>query len=219
MTKTLTQLITGVQQDLSQMAGKGVQFYGETRVANYIQQSFELVFKEYYIPEYATWATATLDGATGVVTSDLPFTRFDDIAVIYKHNTEYKIKRAPTNRNLLRLTGTAALYAAPRLITTTAQLARPFVCWPLTATDQLDIYGRVHPANEFAPNDVIFCDDLVLRYSACWMYAEDDGTNPGQITKFKGLFEKRLAQLQSANMQLPTPLDARVEPGLTEWVG
>jgi hypothetical protein len=219
MAKKLTDLITGVEQDLSQMAGRGVQIYSEQRIANYIQQAFELVFKEYYIPEYSTWETVTLDGVSGLPTSDMLINRFDDIARFFISGTEHELRRAPTSRNMNRLAGTSAIYVEPRFISDVTDFKRPFFCWPKTATDTLDIYGRVHPAADFAPTDWIMCDEQVIRLGACWLYAEDDGTNVGQIGKFKELFNRRIAQLQSANMQLPSPLDARVEPTLNEWAG
>jgi hypothetical protein len=219
MAKKLTDLITGVEQDLSQMPGRGVQIYSEQRIANYIQQAFELVFKEYYIPEYSTWETVTLDGVNGLPTSDMLITRFDDIAQVFIHGTERKLRRAPTSRNMTRLTGTSALFVEPRFISNVSDFARPFFCWPKTATDTLDLYGRVHPAADFAPTDYIMCDEQVLRLGACWLYAEDDGTNVGQIGKFKELFNRRISQLQAASLQLPMSLDARQEPGLTEWAG
>lgn len=223
MPKLFSKLITSTEQHLSQMAGKGVQIYSETRIANYLQHAFEMVFKEYFMPEYSGWFTVGLDGVNGLATSDMAITSFDDIGVVYVENTEHKIKLAPTNININRMTGTWPVYMGPRLIINATDVKRPFVVYPKTAVGNLNIYGRRHPQtagvpSDFGSTDTVMCDSLVLEYCAAWMYAEDDATNPGQIAKFRDLFNKRLTQLQSAAMNLPSPLDARMVPILNEWV-
>jgi hypothetical protein len=43
-------------------------------------------------------------------------------------------------------------------------------------------------------------------YHASWQYALDDGTNPGQVTKYELLFNRRLSQIRSKEASRPVLL-------------
>lgn len=223
--KKLSDIITQTQQSLSQMSGKGVQVYAETRIGNYIQKSFDLVFKEMWLPGFCTWQTVGLDGVNGLPTSDMFVTSFDDIGMIYVNGTERTLKLESRNINVNRYVGTFPLVASARLLTSINDVKRPFSVWPKAATGQVDVWGRVYPRNAvgiptaFAADDYILLDDLILEFGACWQYAEDDGTNPGQIQKFKDLYVKRMQQIQNSSLTLASALDSRMQPMMNEWIG
>lgn len=223
--KKLSDIITLTEQDLSQTSGKGVQIYSETRIANYIQTSFDLIFKEMWLDGFCDWQTVGLDGVNGLPTSDMRITSFDDIGVIYVNGTERRLKLSTRSVNPNRFVGTFPLVADSRLYTSVNDTKRPFSVWPRGSTSNLDVWGRVYPRDanglptSFGADDRVLMDDLALRFGAAWQYAEDDGTNPGQIQKFKDLYMKRVEQLQLASLTLPSALDPRMQPVMNEWIG
>ena len=71
------------------VAGTGVQVYAEDRIAEMIQHKFDVLFDEVFWPQFLTWATWTLDGTLGVVTTDLTdlVKRFEDVRVVFPENS------------------------------------------------------------------------------------------------------------------------------------
>ena len=82
---TLTELVTRTADRLSMVAGTGVQTYAEDRIAEMIQHKFDVLFEEAFWPQFLTWATFTLDGTLGIVTTDLTslLKRYEDIRVVF----------------------------------------------------------------------------------------------------------------------------------------
>lgn len=202
---TFESLITRVQQRLSMVAGTAVQVYAEDRIAEMLQHKFDILFDDYWWPEYNEWSTWTLDGSTGVVTTDLTnlVKRFEDIRTIYLGGTDSDIVPLPSDFNPNKLTGTTPVYYEPH-----SSASNVFKVWPIASTGTLDVNYRTKPAT-FSDSDEVRLDDQVLILGAAYDYLEDDGGNPGATQKMLNLFNQRLQQLKGLNNKKPIPLDRR----------
>lgn len=201
---TLSELISRTAQRLSMVSGTGVQIYAEDRIAEMIQHKFDIVFDEFWWPKYNKWATWTLDGATGVVTTNLTdiVKRIEDIRSIYVGDSDDKLTFLGSETNPTKYEGTS-----PQVYEASDDAMRVFKIWPATATGTLDVNYRTKP-DSFTAEDTVDMDDQLMILGATWDYLEDDGTNPAATQKMQSLFEDRMSQLTSIHAKRPIPLDS-----------
>ena len=203
--KTFDNLINDVIVRLSMVNGTDVQKYAEAQIAAMLQHKFDVLFEERWWPQYSAWEEHTLDGTTGVVTSDLSTTvkRFEDIRVIHAEDATRPLSQLPGTVNPNVLSGTQPLFFEP--VTTVNKFFR---LWPLTSTGKVQFHRRTLPA-DFATGSTtaIDFDSQALILGSVYDYLEDDGTNPGATDKFERMFNARVKQLGDSLDQSPIPLN------------
>jgi hypothetical protein len=212
---TLDELIERTITRMSMVSGRGTQLYAEDKVAEMIQHKFDVLFDENFWPDYTSVAQYTLDGATGIVTTDLStlIKRFVDIDYVMIGNTNTKLTSLPTTINPFGLSGTTPVYLAPNNSTT-----RPFKVYPITATGNVTVRFRTKPAT-FVGEDEVKMDDQLLILGAVYDYLEDDASNPGATQKFEAMFDSRRKQWHRMLNSLPVQLDPLTQlPQSNEFV-
>jgi len=206
---TLAQLIARTADRLSMVSGTGVQVYAEDRIAEMIQHKFDVLFDEVFWPQFLTWATWTLDGTLGVVTTDLTdlVKRFEDLRVVFPENSNTALtKVAALTTNVFTLSGTTPIHYEALGPAASNKTTRVFNVWPKGATGNINIQYRTRP-DTFVTTDEIDFDDQALILGATFDYLEDDGTNPNATQKFQLLFEARVKQLKNSFNSAPISLD------------
>jgi len=206
---TLAQLIARTADRLSMVAGTGVQVYAEDRITEMIQHKFDVLFDEVFWPQFLTWATWTLDGTLGVVTTDLTdlVKRFEDVRVVFPENSNTALtKVAALTTNVFTLSGTTPIHYEALGPAESNKTTRVFNVWPKGATGNINIQYRTRP-DTFVTTDEIDFDDQALILGATFDYLEDDGTNPNATQKFQLLFEARVKQLKNSFNSAPISLD------------
>lgn len=201
---TFGQIVTKVLQRLALVEGLDAQIYAEPRIQLAVQHKFDLLFREYWIPEYTTWQEQfNLDGSTGVVTADLS-TRikdFRDIHSVFLENSHKPIPLAPhTTRD------SDINYPSIRQFATNT--AKWFKILPTTTSGKVWISYRTKPDDFQEDGDELHIDTQLLLLGSCWDILEDDGTNPGASDKFRVLFQDALSQFN--RQQFNIPLSIRV---------
>ena len=206
--------------ELSQVPGIATQVYATPRLTQQAQSAIILMMDELWWPDLMEFYTVAPDGVTGVITSDLvsPHTnhqvsRYQDIQSVFPSNGHTPLKQLPPRRNPYLISGTATAFIAP----SATYPLRPFRVWPVTAAGALVVHARSYPKLPISLTDTVYLDRLLITYLTAYMHAEDDGTNPGQITKFKGMFEKRLEQVKAAWQQQSIVLDPRFPITEAQW--
>lgn len=201
--RSLSDLITRVERELSQVPGLAVQTYAKDAIAQKIISTFELIYSDRNWKRFKTTEQRTLDGVTGKVTT--PFTEitaFDDIVRVYPATTGVALTLLPTEYNpLIGFSG-----GLPRYYGYSSAAGKLITVYPLNSSGDIIVLGQVHQAEDFVLSDTIPFDDLALVWGAAWQYAVDDATNPGAVAKFSGLFEARKKQLYSNQTAEPIAL-------------
>jgi len=206
---TFAQLITRTQTRLSMVSGIGVQIYSEDAIAEMLQHKFDVLFEEAWWPQFLTWATWTLDGTLGVVTTDLTdlVKRPGDIRIIYPDASNTPItKLSASTINPFNFSGTTALQYQALGPGDANKTTRVFHIWPKTATGNIIVQYRTKPDN-FVVTDTVDFDEQALVLGATFDYLEDDGTNANASQKFQNLFEARVLQLKNTFNDAPISLD------------
>jgi predicted nuclease of predicted toxin-antitoxin system len=191
------------------VAGTGVQTYAEDRIAEMIQHKFDVLFEEVFWPQFLTWATWTLDGTLGVITTDVTalLKRFEDIRVVFPSGSNTPLtKMSPLTTNPFELSGTTPIHYESLGPTDANKVTRVFQIWPKAATGTIVVQYRTRP-DTFVATDEIDFDDQALILGAVFDYLEDDGTNPNATQKFQLLFEARVTQLKNTFNSAPISLD------------
>lgn len=193
------QLVTKVLQRLALVEGLDAQIYAEPRIQLAVQHKFDLLFREYWIPEYTTWQEEfTLDGATGVVTADLS-TRikdFRDLHSVFHEGSHKPVPMAP-----ISVRDSDINYPSIRQLGTNP--AKWFKILPTTTTGKVWVSYRTKPDDFEEDGEMIYMDTQLLILGTCWDVLEDDGTNPGASDKFRVLFQDALAQFNRQQHNIP----------------
>jgi hypothetical protein len=208
-------LITDTQRMLYQSAGHAVQVYSQDLLMQKLNQAFTRCFEAKFWPQFDRRVTRTLDGATGQPT--VPFsdiTSWEDVDRVFRKNSPHPIPVLPRSYNILDLPATTNVrFIEPTNDTTL------FTAYPLTSTDQISVVGRARPVNagNFLIQDEVPFDFLALEFSAAWEYAIDDASNAALASKFQGLYEQRMNQLQESSFDDIVLLAPRANHIPQEW--
>ncbi len=206
---TLSELIQKTIKRLSQVPGKGTQLFAEDKIAEIIQDTFDMVMAEAWWPNYMKWTTFVLDGTTGVSTTNLgvgdtsltaPIKDFGDIRVIHRDKFR-KLVQTPLDVQPSLLSGTTPIYMEA-LFDNDEKVVQ---VWPATATGTLYMHARIHPGMLTADTEIRL-DDTLLINGAAWDFMEDDGANPSASAKFQTKFEARLKQMKKKMDNVPIQL-------------
>lgn len=216
----VSEIITDVIIELSQVPGVSTQIYATTRISQHVQDAIIFMMDAMWWPDLMKFYPVTLDGVTGEITSDLlcglrnhAISRYQDIEAVYRAGSNHPLAELPPRTNPYNLSGSSAMYLTPNPATP----LRPFTVWPLTAAENLVVHARAYPIIPISTTDTVYLDRLMITYMAANFFAEDDGTNPGQIAKFAGKFEKRLEQVKAAWGQHSIALDPRFNNNEDLW--
>lgn len=221
MFDTLENLIQRTIVTLAQVPGSGTQLYSEDRIAELLQQVYTINSDKFWIPEQMSWRSAPLDEAAGLPTLDWAnINSYKDIRAIFFNSSQRPLPRLPSDMNPFTVSGTSGRFQEPLAKddepSTTSN--RLFRIWPLTATGTVRIHARVRSTSLFRdPTNTIYFDDVAMINGAAFMYAADDGANPGSVAKFQTVYEGRINEIQDNLNRQPIVLDPRSPMGGDQW--
>lgn len=196
---TFGDIVTKVLQRLALVEGLDAQIYAEPRIQLAVQHKFDMIFREYWIPEYTVHQEPfILDGATGMITGDLTdkVKDFRDIHSVFREGSHKPMPRAPMSVRDIDIN-----YPSIRPVATNP--AKMFRVLPTNTTGLVYITYRTKPNDFEEDGDVIYMDTQLLLLGTCWDVLEDDGTNPGASDKFKMLFQDALSQYNRQQFNIP----------------
>jgi len=186
--KTLNGITSDVLKRIGLVSGTGVQTYTEPQVKMAVQDAFDFLFRKRFWDHLSDWYTYTLDGTTGVVTSDLTTTcaEYTDIDVV--HNSDQSAIVKPSSNEHLFVTNSQAQYYTPLNYGDARFLTKVIKFWPITATGSVTLRIRKHPGIFTDEQTIPFPQDII-GWAAAWLVLETDGLNPGNAAKAQGMFD------------------------------
>jgi hypothetical protein len=226
MPATVQVLVDAAINELSQVPGSSTQIYATSRILQYVQDAFDFCFQATWWAAYTSYWRGTLDGTTGRLTADIapltptsgvPISTHTNIGSCFADGSNKIIRLLPPRSNPFMFDQSSPgypLYMVPDY----TYPYRPVQFYPTNATGDVIMEVRQEPEHPFSLLDTLYLDQLMLMLGACYMYAADDGTNPGQINKFQSMFMKRLNDMVGAENQTPIQLDPRMRDGTNEWM-
>jgi len=199
---TFGQIVTKVLQRLALVEGLDAQIYAEPRIQLAVQHKFDLLFREYWLPDYMVYQeTYTLDGVNGLITGDLTDKLNDwrDLHSVMWEGSSRPLPIAPMNTRDRDIQ-----YPSIRPFVTNK--AKMFKVLPVLSVGEVYVTYRIKPPDFEEDSDEIHLDTQLLLLGTCWDVLEDDGTNPGASDKFRILFQDALAQFNRQTHNIPLGL-------------
>ena len=214
---TLSQLGLRVARRIGQVSGTGVQVYAEDLIYEMIQHKFDVLFDRAWWSQHMNWVTATLDGTTGITTTDWSLAatpklvNFKDIRAVFPDGKDRALGKFSAHRNPTNISGTTPRFVEP--FGTSAQIFRIL---PILSTGDVQVHYRSKPDNYVLTDEVDF-DEQALVLGAAYDYLEDDGTNPGATQKMQNMFEGRVNQLLQNQHNIAFDSDPYTSDSADEW--
>jgi hypothetical protein len=196
---TFGSIVTKVLQRLALVEGLDAQIYAEPRIQLAIQHKFDMLFREYWLPEYTVYQEPhVLDGISGHIVDDLSNAVKDwrDLHSVMWEGSHKPLPIAPMNVRDVDIT-------YPSLRPQGVNKAKWFKILPTTTSGVVYITYRTKPDDFEEDSDEIFMDTQLLILGTCWDVLEDDGTNPGASDKFRILFQDALSQFNRQQYNIP----------------
>jgi len=210
---TFGDLVTKVLQRLALVEGLDAQIYAEPRIQLAIQHKFDLIFREYWIPEYMTYQEPhTLDGVNGFITTDMAELIKDwrDLHSVFHEGSDKPMPIAPMSAR-----HTSISY--PSICPAGRNSAKLFKVLPPTTTGTVFVTYRTKPDDFEEDSDEIYVDTQLLILGTCWDVLEGDGTNPGDSDKFKMLFQDALSQYNRNQFNIPLDTISSTRSTVNRW--
>lgn len=212
MSATLSQVVQDALVIIGEVAGAGVQMYGEDRLRADTIRAFDMLFKKNWWDQYLSWDTVILDGATGGITTDA-------FANVRDYEDFYSINRAGTSNplpvlskrlNPSTLTGSRAMFWGSLPATHANFLARRIKVYPAASVGSIDVLSRVYPipnGQEWADSTRIDLDRNMLAYGGAFLTLATDDVNPAGATVAKTMMEMYYKTARNALAGRPMPIE------------
>ena len=210
---TFGDIVTKVLQRLALVEGLDAQIYAEPRIQLAVQHKFDLLFREYWLPEYTTYQDPyQLDGTTGHIVGDLTGKLKDwrDLHSVFWENSPKPLPIAPITTRDVDI-------QYPSIRPAGGNAAKWFRMVPATTLGKVYVTYRTKPADFEKDEDQIFMDTQLLLLGTCWDVLEDDGTNPGASDKFRILFQDALTQFNRQQFNLPLDTVRPAQSMINRW--
>jgi hypothetical protein len=207
------QIVTKVLQRLALVEGLDAQIYAEPRIQLAVQHKFDMIFREYWLPEYTTHQDQyMLDGISGQITGDLTGKIADwrDIHSIFYEGSYKPLPLAPPHTRDVDIN-------YPSIRPYAVNPSKWFKVLPVTTTGKVWITYRTKPDDFEEDSDEIHMDTQLLLLGTCWDVLEDDGTNPGASDKFKVLFQDALSQFNRQQFNIPLDTVRSSHSTINRW--
>ena len=212
--QTFRALIQQVIKRLSMTAGTGVQIYAEDKIGIMLQDAFDQIFDDYSWSRFLCQGTGTLDGVTGVITTDISglIKSYGDLNRVFFDKCVRPLCVLPTSINPFTLSGTRPLYYSE-----SQDATRVFKVWPETSTGIVHFLYKKRP-DAFTLNDVVPFDAQALVLKACIDYCADDSGSDTMLKKFQSFYKDRIGQLKAIENDKPITLNPYIRSSvMTDW--
>lgn len=216
---TVAEAIVKVARNLSLVVGQNMSPYSDDVLGQYLANANLLLMEKLSWPELLVTSVKTLDGTTGKATvafssTDLLAT-YRRIKAVYWEGMRGKVPMI-TNYNNTLFDPVPEIGWLPTNIVDDPNRQYVVKLKPVTLTGRMAIvYDATADFDD--PDTVIPFDELLHIWIATWMWAEDDGTNPGQAEKYLNLWQDRLKDVQGNMNSGPIALEAFNGPTSTWW--
>jgi hypothetical protein len=210
---TFGDIVTKVLQRLSLVEGLDAQIYAEPRIQLAIQHKFDLIFREYWLPEYTVYQEPhVLDGVNGYIVDDMTdkITDWRDLHSVFHENSHKQMPRAPMSVRDIDIT-----YPSIRPAATVS--GHMFRVVPHNTAGIVYVTYRSKPPDFQEDSDPIYLDTQLLLLGTCWDVLEDDGTNPGASDKFRMLFQDALTQFNRQQHNIPLDTIPSTRSVVNRW--
>jgi len=213
MAATIRMIVDEAEKYMGEVAGPGVQAFSEDQIFDAVVRGFDRLFKRRAWEGYAKWFQLTLDGTTGVITTDsLERVRdFEDFIAVFRDGERTEMPRMPTRLNPYTLTtGTRPLYWTSLQVSHADYAKRKLQFYPITATGMVNVYAKEYPLEAFMESwdweDIMYLDQQLLMYAGAYEALAGDDLNAQAASIAQAAMEDRFKTIMGALADQPIPI-------------
>lgn len=206
MTYTARDVVSEVERLVGEAAGAGVQIHAEDGMLETLNRVARLVMTKYSWDFLIQWHEVTLDGVTGLITSEEEFVDvvgLENFLNIYKEGSEQPIPRISRSANPFKNHGTDIRGWQELPYTHEFYEGKRLQFYPKTSTATLNIQTRLDPT-PFVWDDVVPFDRDILVAGVAWQVLIGDDLNPGLAEGQKAFMDEKFATIVKALALQPT---------------
>lgn len=204
--RTVQEAIDQVARNMSLVNAANVTPYSPELILSYLQLAHEMIIDEQEWDEVRADFIRTLDGTTGRITVGISTVdNYKDIKRVYHESSSTPLPVLTTYNNPLIATSIHGIRGIPRS-DDPGPNKKLIQFYPLVLTGQ--VLFQADQTFDLTNLELELPIDWWLHVlHASWQFALDDGTNPGQIAKYEGLFNERMKQVKTKENSRPVSLD------------
>lgn len=206
----ISDIVTAAQELMGEVAGVGVQTYGEDITIQHAIRAFNMMHMKYPWDEYIEWKQLILDGVTGRLTTsnDFDYVRdFGDFISVQPTGTTWELSVLGHKENPFALdTGTTVRRYTSIPVTDASYTTKRLQFWPKASTGTLDIQVRVYPKKITEVMDadtVVYLDKDLLVYATTFQHLALDDTNSNALNIVQNMLEVRYNDLTNNRANKP----------------
>lgn len=203
--RTLREAITQVVRNMSLVNGVNMTPYSDDTILSYLIAAHEDIKGEAEWSEMVVWRQRVLDGVAGLVTELITDTDdWKSIRRIYHELYQTPMPVLTSYINPIYNSSLAQGYRGLPPDEDHAGAGKYLVrFYPENLTG--NVLFQIERTVDFTDDTAVLPIDWWLHvYTASWMYAADDGTNPAQLEKYVRLAQRRMKQVMAAENSRPT---------------
>lgn len=201
MSATVREIVTDAQGRVGEVAGSGVQIYGEDSMMSCAVRAFNMMFKKYDWPQYRKWHRLTLDGTLGIVTTNSfeAVRDFEDFKAVYRDGQRRPLPKMRALLNPYALTGSSVMYWTSLHAADANYTFRKLQFYPLTSVGVVNIRVRQYPIEYprigWSWDSVMHLDRDLLVDATTWLSLATDDLNPGAAEAARNMMEQRYSDI------------------------
>lgn len=222
MSATLRQIVNDALVIIGEVAGAGVQMYGEDRLRADTIRAFDMLFKKNWWDQFLSWDTVTLDGTTGVITTDtfVNVRDYEDFYAVHRGGQTKPLPNIPKRVNPSTLSGNRAIYWGSLPITHAKFLERRIKIYPITSTGTMDVLTRVYPivnGQDWDWGTRMDLDANMLSYGAAFMTLASDDVNPSAAGVARTMMEMHYKNARDSLANRAIPVEGITSDIPQQW--
>lgn len=210
MPATISDIVVATQSLVGEVAGIGVQTYGEDTMTRNAIRAFNVLHTKYPWDEYRSWIQMTLDGVTGRASTDNLFDyvrEFGDFLQICRTGTTGEIPLLHNKENPFVFNGSGypVRYTSVPVSDANWQKKR-LQFYPLTSSGTLDVLVRTYPVKvdtEMDQDTIVYLDKDMLTFATAFQTLAFDDTNANALDVVRNMLDIRFNDLTANRASKP----------------
>lgn len=203
MAVTIQQIVQDALGILGEATGVGTQLYSEPRMIKDAGRAFNMLFKKHWWKNYTNWYRCTLDGVTGVITTDAfgQVIDFDDFASVAREGKSHGLPTLPEDLNPTAVTGTNAQFWTSLSVTDPQYDKRKIRILPVTSIGKIDVKARTHPlptGTDWSNATIVHLDRDLLTFGTAFVALSGDDLNPQAKADIQSMMDSKYRDIMNS---------------------
>lgn len=215
---TAREIANEIQRLIGDAAGAGVQVLTEDALLDTVNRAFRLFFTKFSWEQFLRWDEVTLDGTTGLITTEAweEVKNFEDFLSIHPEGKKFQVPKLGRRTNPFTITGTRVRAFTSLTPSHDDFTTKRLQFWPKAATDTLHVHVRVDPSPFLWADEIALDHDLMVAAGA-WLTLIGEDLNPSAAEGQRLFMDERFSAITAALARMPIEMGESTSTVPTDW--